>query len=91
VSTGPDRGDTPDADVPPDAERGRDTPPATDSRSADPYRVRAKHLLKARGIWKIPVIVGSIEVGPKWRQRAPLAIHRWQTLLTKWALAITAC
>jgi YhgE/Pip-like protein len=60
VSTGPDRGDTPDADVPPDAERGRDTPPPTDGRSADPYRVRAKHLLKARGIWKIPVIVGSI-------------------------------
>jgi YhgE/Pip-like protein len=28
------------------------------------------------------------EVGPKWRQRAPLPINRWQTLLTKWAMAL---
>jgi YhgE/Pip-like protein len=60
VSTGPDRGDTPDADVPRVSERGRDASPPSDSGPADPYRVRAKHLLKARGIWKIPVIVGSI-------------------------------
>jgi Protein of unknown function (DUF3533) len=29
------------------------------------------------------------EVGPWWRQRLPLKITRWQTLLTKWAVAVT--
>jgi hypothetical protein len=28
------------------------------------------------------------EVGPRWRQLAPLPINRWQTLLTKWAMAL---
>ena len=28
------------------------------------------------------------EVGPRWRQRLPLKITRWQTLLAKWALAV---
>jgi YhgE/Pip-like protein len=28
------------------------------------------------------------EVGPKWQQRAPVRITRWQTLLTKWAMAL---
>jgi YhgE/Pip-like protein len=28
------------------------------------------------------------EIGPKWRQRAPLPINRWQTLLTKWTMAL---
>jgi YhgE/Pip-like protein len=28
------------------------------------------------------------EVGPWWRQRLPLRITRWQTLLTKWAVAV---
>lgn len=28
------------------------------------------------------------EVGPKWRQRAPVHISRWQTLLSKWLLAL---
>ncbi len=28
------------------------------------------------------------EVGPWWRQRLPLSITRWQTLLAKWALAV---
>jgi hypothetical protein len=26
------------------------------------------------------------EIGPRWRQLAPLPINRWQTLLTKWAM-----
>jgi hypothetical protein len=26
----------------------------------------------------------TTEIGPRWRQRAPLPINRWQTLLTKW-------
>jgi len=26
------------------------------------------------------------EIGPRWRQRQPVAINRWQTLLIKWAL-----
>ncbi|HTX11095.1 MAG TPA: DUF3533 domain-containing protein [Solirubrobacteraceae bacterium] len=28
------------------------------------------------------------EIGPKWRQLAPLPINRWQTLLTKWGMAL---
>jgi YhgE/Pip-like protein len=28
------------------------------------------------------------EIGPKWTQRAPVAISRWQTLLAKWAMAV---
>ena len=31
---------------------------------------------------------GASEVGPRWRQRLPGAISRWQTLLTKWAVAL---
>jgi hypothetical protein len=30
----------------------------------------------------------TTEVGPRWRQLAPLPINRWQTLLTKWAMAL---
>jgi YhgE/Pip-like protein len=33
---------------------------------------------------------GSSEIGPKWRQRIPVAISRWQTLLTKWSVALAA-
>ena len=29
----------------------------------------------------------STEIGPVWRQRQPVAISRWQTLLAKWVLA----
>jgi YhgE/Pip-like protein len=29
-----------------------------------------------------------MEVGPRWQQRQPVAIGRWQTLLAKWVLAI---
>lgn len=36
------------------------TQPPPDDRPADPYRVLAKHLLKSRAVWAIPVIVGSI-------------------------------
>jgi YhgE/Pip-like protein len=28
------------------------------------------------------------EIGPRWRQRPPLPINRWQTLLVKWAIVI---
>ena len=31
---------------------------------------------------------GTSEIGPRWRQRLPVAISRWQTLLTKWAVAL---
>ncbi len=31
---------------------------------------------------------GTSEIGPRWRQRMPVAISRWQTLLTKWAVAL---
>ncbi len=31
---------------------------------------------------------GASEVGPKWRQRIPVSISRWHTLLTKWAVAL---
>jgi len=30
------------------------------------------------------------EIGPRWRQRMPAAISRWQTLLTKWSVALVA-
>ena len=30
----------------------------------------------------------TTEIGPKWRQRRPVAITRWQTLLAKWSMAI---
>ncbi|HTZ22599.1 MAG TPA: DUF3533 domain-containing protein [Streptosporangiaceae bacterium] len=31
---------------------------------------------------------GSSEIGPRWRQRMPVAISRWQTLLAKWSVAL---
>jgi YhgE/Pip-like protein len=31
---------------------------------------------------------GTSEIGPRWRQRMPVAISRWQTLLTKWSVAL---
>lgn len=37
-----------------------ETQPPEDPRPHDPYQVRAKHMLKARALWMIPVIVGSI-------------------------------
>jgi YhgE/Pip-like protein len=30
----------------------------------------------------------TTDIGPKWRQRTPLPINRWQTLLTKWTMAL---
>jgi YhgE/Pip-like protein len=33
---------------------------------------------------------GTTEFGPRWRQRVPVAISRWQTLLTKWVIACAA-
>jgi YhgE/Pip-like protein len=30
----------------------------------------------------------SSEIGPKWRQRRPVRISRWQTLLVKWIIAL---
>lgn len=30
----------------------------------------------------------TTDIGPKWRQRQPLAITRWQTLLLKWTMAL---
>jgi YhgE/Pip-like protein len=30
----------------------------------------------------------TTEVGPRWRQLPPLPINRWQTLLTKWVMAL---
>ncbi len=31
---------------------------------------------------------GITEIGPKWRQRMPVPISRWQTLLSKWVVAL---
>jgi len=58
--TGPDRRDAPHSGGPPASEAGHDTQVPTQDGPADPYRVRAKHLLKARTIWTVPAIVGSI-------------------------------
>lgn len=33
----------------------------------------------------------STEIGPIWRQRQPVRISRWQTLLAKWVMAIGLC
>ncbi len=33
---------------------------------------------------------GTTEIGPRWRQRMPVAISRWQTLLAKWSVALVA-
>ena len=33
---------------------------------------------------------GTTEIGPKWRQRMPVAISRWHTLLSKWVVALVA-
>jgi YhgE/Pip-like protein len=30
----------------------------------------------------------TTEIGPRWRQRQPLPINRWQTLITKWIMAV---
>ncbi|MGO8863069.1 MAG: YhgE/Pip domain-containing protein [Acidimicrobiales bacterium] len=30
---------------------------------------------------------GTTEIGPKWSQRRPVAISRWQTLVAKWVMA----
>ena len=30
----------------------------------------------------------TTEMGPRWRQRQPLPINRWQTLLIKWVMAV---
>lgn len=30
----------------------------------------------------------TTEIGPRWRQRVPLAVSRWQTLLAKWSVAL---
>lgn len=30
----------------------------------------------------------ATDIGPRWRQRPPLPINRWQTLLTKWIMAL---
>jgi ABC-type polysaccharide/polyol phosphate export permease len=30
----------------------------------------------------------ATEMGPRWRQRKPLAINRWQTLVIKWVMAV---
>ncbi|HXZ61505.1 MAG TPA: ABC transporter permease, partial [Acidimicrobiales bacterium] len=31
---------------------------------------------------------GVTEIGPRWRQRMPVAISRWRTLLAKWIVAV---
>ncbi len=33
---------------------------------------------------------GTTEIGPRWRQRMPVAITRWQTLLAKWSVSLAA-
>jgi len=58
--TGPDQRDTSDPGAPPVSEGSPGPQPPTEHRPGDPYQVRAKHLLKARGIWMVPAIVGSV-------------------------------
>ena len=58
--TGPEQRDTPDSGVPPVSEGSDDPQLPVEDGPADPYQVRAKHLLKARRVWTVPVVVGSI-------------------------------
>jgi len=58
--TGPDQRDTSDPGVPPSADGDRETRSSAQDRGADPYHVRAKHLLMARTIWTVPLIVSSV-------------------------------
>jgi len=58
--TAPEQPDRPAPGAAPTSDRGGKPQPAPDGGSRDPYQVRAKHLLRARGVWTIPVIVGSI-------------------------------
>ena len=53
----PDQRDTPDSGVPPVSDGSDDPEQPAENGPADPYQVRAKHLLNAR---TVPVIVGSI-------------------------------
>ncbi len=60
MSTTPEEPDTQEPGAAPTSSGGGETRPSPDSARRDPYQVRAKQLLKARGVWTIPVIVGSI-------------------------------
>jgi YhgE/Pip-like protein len=64
AATEPQQRDTQDSAAaggaaPSDPPGGTRSAPTADARPS-PFRVRAKDLLKARGLWAIPVIVGSI-------------------------------
>src|SRR5271169_632040 len=56
----PEERDTRGSSAAPSSDGGGETQLAADSAGHDPYRVRAKGLLKMRALWAIPVIVGSI-------------------------------
>ena len=58
--TGPEERDTPGSGAGPSSDSGGETQLAPDSAGRDPYRVRAKALLKIPALWAIPVIVGSV-------------------------------
>ena len=56
----PEERDTRGSGAAPSSDSGGETQLALHSAGRDPYQVRAKHLLKMRALWAIPVIVGSI-------------------------------
>ena len=58
--TGPEERDTPGSGAAPISDGEEEAQLAGGGAGRDPYPVRAKHLLKARGVWAVPVIVGSI-------------------------------
>jgi YhgE/Pip-like protein len=58
--TAPERPDPPASGAASISDRRGKPEPAPRGAAGDPYQVRAKHLLRARGIWAIPVIVGPI-------------------------------
>ena len=60
VTTTPEERDTQEPGAAPTSDGGGEARPAPDGARRDPYQVRAKQLLKARGVWMIPAIVGSI-------------------------------
>jgi YhgE/Pip-like protein len=58
--TGPEERDTRGSGAAPISDGEGEARLAAGGARRDPYPVRAKHLLKVRGVWAIPVIVGSI-------------------------------
>ena len=75
----------------------RRVPAAALARRARSERVYIALLTRMCGFIAATIINATVDaatgyattdIGPKWRQRTALPVNRWQTLLTKWAMAL---